>query len=119
MKTAFLSAALMLASTVAMAQKSNFQLKVDLKNFNSDSVLVYKGRNVKMDTVLVKNGKFTYSVNLDKAAGYVSSHLKLIVVQVSLCSTCLVFLARRLKLRAMQRPALIFRVLSSISSIMK
>ena len=55
MKTAILSAALMLASTVAMAQKSNFQLKVDLKNFNSDSVLVYKGRNVKMDTVLVKN----------------------------------------------------------------
>ena len=53
MKTAILSAALMLASTVAMAQKSNFQLKVDLKNFNSDSVLVYKGRNVKMDTVLV------------------------------------------------------------------
>ena len=43
MKTAILSAALMLASTVAMAQKSNFQLKVDLKNFNSDSVLVYKG----------------------------------------------------------------------------
>lgn len=40
MKTAILSAALMLASTVAMAQKSNFQLKVDLKNFNSDSVLV-------------------------------------------------------------------------------
>ena len=71
MKTAILSAALMLASTVAMAQKSNFQLKVDLKNFNSDSVLVYKGRNVKMDTVLVKNGKFTYSANLDKAAGYV------------------------------------------------
>ena len=57
MKTAILSAALMFASTVAMAQKSNFQLKVDLKNFNSDSVLVYKGRNVKMDTVLVKNGK--------------------------------------------------------------
>ena len=71
MKTAILSAALMLASTAAMAQKSNFQLKVDLKNFNSDSVLVYKGRNVKMDTVLVKNGKFTYSANLDKAAGYV------------------------------------------------
>lgn len=71
MKTAILSAALMLASTVAMAQKSNFQLKVDLKNFNSDSVLVYKGRNVKIDTVLVKNGKFTYSANLDKAAGYV------------------------------------------------
>ena len=31
MKTAILSAALMLASTVAMAQKSNFQLKVDLR----------------------------------------------------------------------------------------
>ena len=71
MKTAILSAALMLASTVAMAQTSNFKLKVDLKNFTSDSVLVYKGRNVKMDTVLVKNGKFTYSANLDKAAGYV------------------------------------------------
>lgn len=33
MKTAILSAALMLASTAAMAQKSNFQLKVDLKKF--------------------------------------------------------------------------------------
>lgn len=31
MKTAILSAALMLASTAAMAQKSNFQLKVDLR----------------------------------------------------------------------------------------
>ena len=119
MKTAILSAALMLASTVAMAQKSNFQLKVDLKNFNSDSVLVYKGRNVKMDTVLVKNGKFTYSVNLDKAAGYVFLSPEAYRGAGQFMFTCLVFLARRLKLRAMQRPASIFRVLSSISSIMK
>ena len=48
MKTAILSAALMLASTVAMAQKSNFQLKVDLKNFNSDSVRQVLNRSAKI-----------------------------------------------------------------------
>ncbi len=78
-----------------MAQKSNFQLKVDLKNFNTDSVLVFKGRNVKMDTVLVKNGKFTYSDNLDKAARKIRAfpHLKTyrglagqFSVQLPLCS---------------------------------
>ena len=62
------TAALVLASTAAMAQKSNFQVKVDLKNFSTDSVIVYKGRSEKMDTILVKNGKFTYSANLEKAS---------------------------------------------------
>lgn len=51
-----------------MAQKSNFQVKVDLKNFATDSVIVFKGRDVKMDTILVKNGKFTYSDNLAKVS---------------------------------------------------
>lgn len=54
MKKMILSAALVLASTAAMAQKSNFQVKVDLKNFATDSVIVFKGRDVKMDTILVK-----------------------------------------------------------------
>ena len=68
MKKMILSAALVLASTAAMAQKSNFQVKVDLKNFATDSVIVFKGRDVKMDTILVKNGKFTYSDNLTKVS---------------------------------------------------
>ena len=68
MKKMILSAALVLASTAAMAQKSNFQVKVDLKNFATDSVIVFKGRDVKMDTILVKNGKFTYSDNLAKVS---------------------------------------------------
>lgn len=54
MKKMILSAALVLASTAAMAQKNNFQVKVDLKNFAADSVIVFKGRDVKMDTILVK-----------------------------------------------------------------
>lgn len=54
MKKMILSAALVLASTAAMAQKSNFQVKVDLKNFATDSVIVFKGRDVKMDTILVR-----------------------------------------------------------------
>ena len=37
------TAALVLASTAAMAQKSNFQVKGELKNFSSDTILVYKG----------------------------------------------------------------------------
>ena len=68
MKKMILSAALVLASTAAMAQKNNFQVKVDLKNFAADSVIVFKGRDVKMDTILVKNGKFTYSDNLTKVS---------------------------------------------------
>lgn len=54
MKKMILSAALVLVSTAAMAQKSNFQVKVDLKNFAADSVIVFKGHDVKMDTILVK-----------------------------------------------------------------
>lgn len=54
MKKMIFTAALVLASTAAMAQKSNFQVKVDLKNFATDSVIVFKGRDVKMDTILVK-----------------------------------------------------------------
>ncbi len=68
MKKMIFTAALVLASTAAMAQKSNFQVKVDLKNFAADSVIVFKGRDVKMDTILVKNGKFTYSDNLTKVS---------------------------------------------------
>ena len=63
MKKMIFTTALVLASTAAMAQKSNFQVKVDLKNFSTDSVIVYKGSKEKMDTILVKNGKFTYSTN--------------------------------------------------------
>ncbi len=43
MKKMIFTTALVLASTAAMAQKSNFQVKVDLKNFSTDSVIVYKG----------------------------------------------------------------------------
>ena len=68
MKKMIFTTALVLASTAAMAQKSNFQVKVDLKNFSTDSVIVYKGSKEKMDTILVKNGKFTYSTNLAKAS---------------------------------------------------
>ena len=72
-KSLVLSAALMLLSMSAMAQKApkaNFQLKADVQNFAKDTVLVYKGRGVKMDTLLVKNGKFTYSTNLEKPEMY-------------------------------------------------
>ena len=72
-KSLVLSAALMLLSLSAMAQKApkaNFQLKADVQNFAKDTVLVYKGRGVKMDTLLVKNGKFTYSTNLEKPEMY-------------------------------------------------
>ena len=64
---------MMLLSMSAMAQKAqkaNFQLKADVQNFAKDTVLVYKGRGVKMDTLLVKNGKFTYSTNLEKPEMY-------------------------------------------------
>lgn len=72
-KSLVLSAALMLLSMSAMAQKApkaNFQLKADVQNFAKDTVLVYKGRGVKMDTLLVKNGKFTYSTNLQEPKMY-------------------------------------------------
>ena len=69
-KQLFLSAAMMLLSMGAMAQKANFQLKADVKDFCKDSLLVYKGRGVKMDTILVKNGKFTYSTYLEKPERY-------------------------------------------------
>lgn len=58
-----------LSDTNGNAQSSTFQLKANLKNFG-DTVLVYKGRDVKMDTVLVKNDKFTYSTTLDKPVNY-------------------------------------------------
>ena len=66
----FLSAAMLMLSMGAMAQKANFQLKADIQGFCKDSLLVYKGRGAKMDTLLVKNGKFTYSTYLDKPARY-------------------------------------------------
>ena len=48
MKKMIFTTALVLASTAAMAQKSNFQVKVDLKNFSTDSVIVYKGSKEKI-----------------------------------------------------------------------
>ena len=70
MKKMIVSAALVMASAAAMAQKANFQLKAEMKNFATDTVLVYKGRDVKMDTLMSKAGKFTYSATLEKPAEY-------------------------------------------------
>lgn len=64
-KTLILSAALVLSASVAMAQSGTFQVKANLKNFG-DTVIVYKGRDAKNDTVLAKKDKFTYSTTLDK-----------------------------------------------------
>ena len=64
-KNLILAAALMLSSSGAMAQSGTFQLKANLKNFG-DTVLVWKGRGAKMDTVLVKKDKFTYTTTMDK-----------------------------------------------------
>ena len=60
----------MMSLTTMAASKNNFQVKVDMKNFSQDSVLVYKGRGVKMDTLLIKKDKFTYATNLDKPVQY-------------------------------------------------
>ena len=68
-KNLILAAALMLSSSGAMAQSGTFQLKANLKNFG-DTVLVWKGRGAKMDTVLVKKDKFTYTTTMDKPANY-------------------------------------------------
>ena len=65
MKKMILSAALVLASTAAMAQSGTFQLKANLKNMG-DTIIVYKGRGEKRDTILVKKDKFTYSVTLNE-----------------------------------------------------
>jgi len=64
-KSLFLSAALMLSASAAMAQSGTFQVKANLKNFG-DTAVIYKGRNEKNDTVLVKKGKFAYTTNLEK-----------------------------------------------------
>lgn len=63
-KNLILSAALLLSASAAMAQSGTFQVKANLKNFG-DTVLVFKSRKEKMDTVLVKKDKFTYSTALD------------------------------------------------------
>ena len=68
-KNLILTAALMLSASGAMAQSGTFQLKANLKNFG-DTVLVWKGRGAKMDTVLVKKDKFTYTTTMDKPANY-------------------------------------------------
>lgn len=70
MKKMVLSAALVMASAAAMAQKGNFQLKSELKNFSTDTVLVFKGGASKMDTLLCKNNKFVYSTNIETPAEY-------------------------------------------------
>ena len=64
-KNLLLTAALMLSASAAMAQSGTFQVKANLKNMG-DTVIAYKGRNAKNDTVLVKKDKFTYSTTLDK-----------------------------------------------------
>lgn len=64
-KSLILSAALLLSASAAMAQGSTFQVKANLKNFG-DTVIVYKGRDSKADTVLVKKDKFAYATTLDK-----------------------------------------------------
>ena len=63
-KNLILTAALLLSASGAMAQSGTFQVKANLKNFG-DTVLVFKSRKEKMDTVLVKKDKFTYSTTLD------------------------------------------------------
>ena len=68
-KNLILTAALMLSASGAMAQSGTFQLKANLKNIG-DTVLVWKGRGAKMDTVLVKKDKFTYTTTMDKPANY-------------------------------------------------
>ena len=64
-KNLILTAALMLSATAAMAQSGTFELKANLKNFG-DTVIVWKGRREKMDTILVKKDKFTYTATLEK-----------------------------------------------------
>ena len=63
-KQLFLSAALLLSASAAMAQSGTFSLKGNFKDFG-DTIVVYKGRGEKRDTLLLKNGKFTYTANLD------------------------------------------------------
>ena len=64
-KNLILTAALMLSATAAMAQSGTIELKANLKNFG-DTVIVWKGRREKMDTILVKKDKFTYTATLEK-----------------------------------------------------
>lgn len=60
----FLSAAMLMLSMGAMAQNGTFSLKANIKNLG-DTIIVYKGRGEKRDTILVKKGKFAYTLNLD------------------------------------------------------
>lgn len=60
----FLSAALLLSASAAMAQSGTFSLKANIKNLG-DTIIVYKGRGEKRDTILVKKDKFAYTANLD------------------------------------------------------
>ena len=62
-KNLILSAALLLSASAAMAQTGTFQMKVNLKNLG-DTIIAYKERN-NMDTVLVKQGKFSYTTTLE------------------------------------------------------
>lgn len=59
------TAALVLTSTAAMAQGGTFQLKANLKNLG-DTIIVYKGRGEKRDTILVKKDKFSYTTQLNE-----------------------------------------------------
>lgn len=70
-----LSAACLLLATGAMAQTSNFRLKADLKNFGKDTLVVYKGRDIKMDTILVKDNQFEYNTYVEKPAQWIVATL--------------------------------------------
>ena len=54
----------------AMAQDSVFQLEADLNNFG-DTLLVYRGRDAKTDTVLKKDGRFVYSATIKTPVGVI------------------------------------------------
>lgn len=61
-KSLILSAALMLSASAAMAQSGTFQVKANLKNV-TDTLIAMKSMDDK-DTILVKQGKFTYTTTL-------------------------------------------------------
>lgn len=54
----------------ALAQNDVFQLEADLDNFG-DTLLVYRGRDAKTDTVLKKNGQFVYSASIKTPVGVI------------------------------------------------
>lgn len=57
-------------SNCTMAQDSVFQLEADLSNFG-DTLLIYRGRDAKTDTVLKKDGLFVYSATIKTPVGVI------------------------------------------------